>query len=178
MNLDMQHLIGRAQKGDPLAFASLHDRYYRPIYQYYFYRVGSSRYAAERTSDLFIRMTDRIGFYKPERESFLSWLYALARSLLMEDLMARGVPYRQALTAAPSLTADTESAADSLPEQLRRALASLSADERDIIIGRLIEHRPIREITREVGHTLGVVRGLQLSALRKLTTDATAEADA
>ncbi|MCB2214298.1 sigma-70 family RNA polymerase sigma factor [bacterium] len=177
MNLDMQHLIRRAQKGDALAFASLHNRYYGAIYQYYFYRVGSSRYAADRTSDLFIRMTDRIGFYKPERETFLPWLYTLARSLLMEDLMARGVPYRQALTAAPVLTADTQPADSSLPEQLRESLGALSADERDIIIGRLIEHRTLRDIAREVGHTAGVVRGLQLSALRKLTANTAGEAD-
>jgi RNA polymerase sigma factor (sigma-70 family) len=95
----------------------------------------------------------------------------------MEDLMTRGVPYRQALTIAPLLTADTKPAADSLPAQLRQALSRLSADERDIIIGRLIEHRPLREIAREVGHTVGVVRGLQLSALRKLTANAAEGAD-
>jgi RNA polymerase sigma-70 factor (ECF subfamily) len=172
MNRELQLIIGRAQKGDALAFASLHDRYYELIYQYYFYRVGSSRYAADRTSDLFIRMTDRIGFYKPEREDFLPWLYALARSLLMEDLMAQGVPYRQALTAAPVLTADTRPKDETLPERLRRSLAALSADERDAVIGQLIERRPARSVAREIGHSVGTVRALLLSALRKLSANA------
>lgn len=168
MNRDLLLVIGRAQKGDALAFSSLHDRYYQVIYQYYFYRVGSSRYAADRTSDLFVRMTDRVGFYKPEREDFLPWLYTLARSSLMEDLMARGVPYRQALKAAPLLTAEAERSTESLPERLRLSLAALSADERDVIIGRLIEHRPVREVAREVGHFVSAVRTLQLSGLRSL----------
>ncbi len=178
MNHDLQLVIGRAQKGDALALASLHDRYYGLIYQYYFYRVGSGQYAADRTSDLFIRMTDQIGFYKTEREDFLPWLHALARSLLMEDLMARGVPYRQALTAAPLLTAEAEQRDQPLPARLRRSLAALTADERDVIIGRLIERRSARDVAREVGHSVGTVRALQLSALRKLAADADAEAAA
>lgn len=177
MRNDDRLTILRAQKGDALAFARLHDRYYHNIYRYYFYRVDKPNTAAQLTSDLFIRMVSRIRFYKSDSQKFAVWLYTLARSVLMEDRLRRGEGIRQRAEqprgkANPLLLRSTpKSGAGVTPltaDSLHEALQTLSADERDVLFGRLIENRPLRQIAREIGRTAAAARRLQLIALQKL----------
>jgi RNA polymerase sigma-70 factor, ECF subfamily len=155
--------IQRAQKGDALAFARLHDRYYCEIYRYFYYRVGDVDHAVTLSSNLFIRIVDRIGIYKPEKISFLSWLYSLARSEMLEDLLEQGQNYRRGIEFEP--------ADETRPNPtctLKCSLARLSVDERDVIVGRIIEKRSTKEVAREIGRSVAGVRSLQNQALSKL----------
>ena len=156
--------IQRAQKGDALALARLHDRYYCDIYRYFYYRVGDPDYAEELASNLFIRIVDRIGIYKPEKTSFLSWLYSLARSEMLEDLLEKGQNYHRGMNPGP-----TEAGLSNPACLLKRSLAKLSVAERDVIVGRIIEKRSAKEVAREIGRSVAAVRSLQNQALRKLT---------
>lgn len=170
--------IQRAQKGDALACARLHDRYYQAIYRYFFYRVEEPNTAAQLTADLFLRMVTRIGFYKPDSLQFLPWLYSLARSVLMEDRLRRGeILWRSALqwrqkpdTLIEVSFQENTSAGGTLTSarSLHDALQILSADEREVLVGRLIENRSLRQIAREIGRTIAAARVLQLIALQKL----------
>jgi RNA polymerase sigma-70 factor (ECF subfamily) len=155
--------IQRAQKGDALALARLHDRYYRDIFRYFYYRVGDDDYAQTLTSNLFIRIVDRIGIYKPEKIPFLSWLYSLARSEMLEDLLERGKNYHHGM-----IFESAEEVPSNSPGALKHALAMLSVDERDVIVGRIIEKRSVKEVAREIGHSVAGVRSLQNQALQKL----------
>ncbi len=155
--------IQRAQKGDALAFARLHDRYYREIYRYFYYRVGDDRYVETLAANLFVRIVDRIGIYKPEKTSFLSWLYSQAHSEMLEGLLVRGQNYRNGMEPQSVEEAPSNPAA-----HLKQSLAQLSVDERDVIVGRIIEKRSTKEVAREIGRTVAGVRSLQNQALSKL----------
>ena len=165
-------MIQRAQQGDALAFARLHDRYYPVIYRYYYYRAHPEQSPVELTSDLFIRMVDRIGFYKPESDHFLDWLFSLARSILREDLFSRGLRFSRA-EEGPAL--QTRQPAEPLSskevstaEGLRQALALLTPEERDVLIGKCVERRSSRAVGREIGRSAAAVRMLQYQGLHKL----------
>ena len=156
-------LIQRAQKGDALALARLHDQYYRDAYRYFFYRVEDNRLVEELAAGLFIRMGKRISLFKPESGSFRAWLYILARSLMLEELLKRGIRYQD--------TSITSSVPDSLGQSAnkhKQVLIQLSSAERDVIVGKLIEKRPTKEVGKEVGHAANATLALQVSALSKL----------
>lgn len=164
MTNEEKMIIHHAQNGSALAFARLHDRYYRDIYRYFYYRVGDDAYAESLAGNLFIRIVDRIGIYKPEKTSFLSWLYSLARSEMLEDFLERGSDYRHGNEFAHlGLESHGKPA-----EVLKQSLAKLSVDERDVIVGRIIEKRSTKEIAREIGRSVAGVRSLQNQALLKL----------
>jgi RNA polymerase sigma-70 factor (ECF subfamily) len=163
--------IQRAQKGDALALARLHDRYYNDIYRYFYFRIGDDAVAEELTAALFVRIVDRIRFFKPEKMSFLSWLYNQAHSEMLEDFLERGQSYQRSVELDnPDAACQPESAA-----LLKRALSALSTDERDVIVGHIIEKRPTKEIAREIGLSVAAVRSLQCQALRKLFSESDLE---
>ncbi len=155
-------LIQRAQKGDALALARLHDQYCRCAYRYFYYRVDDEQLVEDLTAGLFIRMGERISLFKPESGSFQAWLYSLARSLMLEELLKRGIPYQKSsLSTARAIWGQPA-------VWFKHSLALLSPAERDVIVGKLVEKRPAKAVGREIGHAVHITLALQLSALTKL----------
>jgi len=163
MTSEETRLIQRTQKGDPLALARLHDIYYQDVYRYYYYRVEGERFIEDLAAGLFIRMAERISLFKPERGSFQGWLFYLAHSLMLEELLKIGMRYRDITFSHYEGESWGQPA-----RRLKRRLAQLSPVERDVIVGKLIENRSAREIAREVSHSIGNVLALQGCGLAKL----------
>lgn len=157
-------IIQRVQKGDPLAFAQLHNRYFPTIYRFFYYRIEDQDFIGELSAGLFDRVVKRIHTYKAESMKFQPWLYMLAKSLMMEKLLARGLSYQKALSpilqARPALPGSAG--------QMKSVLSQLSIEERDVIIGKLIERRPTRDVAREIGRSAPAVKALQRQGLRHL----------
>lgn len=156
-------LIQQAQKGDALALARLHDIYYQDIYRYFYYRVDGERFIQDLAAGLFNRMAERIGFFKLESGPFRAWLFGLAHSLLLEELLKLELRYRDYAFSLYRGESWGQPAG-----RLKRRLAQLTPAERDVIVGKLIENRPAREVGREIGHAVGGVLALQGSALARL----------
>lgn len=70
-------LIRMAQNGDLRSLEMLHDRYRPSIYSYFYYRVDEVATAESLTSEVFVRMVEKIDRYEPRGRPFLSWLSAL-----------------------------------------------------------------------------------------------------
>jgi len=156
-------LIQRAQKGDVLALARLHHIYYQDVYRYFYYRIDGERLIEDLTAGLFNRMATRISLFKSESSSFQAWLFSLAHSLMLEELLKINIRYRDTTFSGYEGESWGQPAG-----RLKRRLAKLTADERDVIIGKLIENHPAREVSREIGHAVGVVLALQGCGLAKL----------
>ena len=163
MTIEETNLIQRAQKGDALALARLHDTYYQDAYGYFYYRVEGEQFIESLAADLFIRMAERISLFKPESGPFRAWLFELARSLMLEELLKRGIRYRDYTFGLYSGESWGQPAG-----RLKRKLAELTQTEREIIAGKLIEKRPTRQVGRELGHLASVVLSIQATALAKL----------
>lgn len=157
-------IVQRAQKGDPLAFARLHDRYFSIIYQFFFYRIGDENLINELTTGLFDRMVKRIHTYKAESMKFLPWLYMLAKSLMMETLLERGLTYEK----AAQLPAESQPGVPSSAHQTKFLLAQLPSEMRDVIVGKLIEGRTTRDVAREIGRSAAAVKSLRRQGLQQL----------
>ena len=164
MSNDELLIIQRAKKGDTLAFARLHDTYFPLIYRFFYYRMDDPDLIGKLTAGVFSRMVERIQTYKVETMKFLPWLYMLSKSLMMETLLERGVSYKNTVPAIgqsnlePPLTAD----------QMKSVLFQLPNQERDVLIGKLIERRSTRDIAREIGRSVPAVKALQRQGLRHL----------
>ncbi len=153
------NLIQRAKKGDALAFARLHDMYYPMIYRFFYYRINDPQEIEAFSSELFIRATEELGFYKPGGIPFKSWLYTLARDLLMEHLLEEGEEDQP----TESLESYTKA-----PASLKQSLTHLDADERELIIARLIEERSSYMVAREINKSIRNTRMRLSLALSKL----------
>ncbi len=172
MSFDEAKIITKAQNGDALAFAKIHDQYYQLVYRFFYYRVSDVKRAEDLTSDLFVKLIEKMGLYQPGKAPFLAWLYTIARNMLIDDYRRRArVPELSSLgdylasdKHNPVRSAELQSDADCL----KQALQHLTDDQREVIITKFIEGRRNREVADVVGKSYYAVKSLQHRALAAL----------
>ncbi|RME09306.1 MAG: sigma-70 family RNA polymerase sigma factor [Ardenticatenia bacterium] len=173
-------LLQRAQKeGDPEAFGELYRRYANRIYRYLLSKTGNVALAEDLTSQVFVRLIERIGQYTiAPRENiaiFSAWLYRIAHNLMIDEIRKQ---QRQANinandlqhldTPQPSIAGEVERKLES--EHLLKRLNALSEEQRQVILLRFIEQYSIAETARIMGKTEGAVKVLQYRAIKNLRT--------
>ncbi len=72
-------LIARA-KAEPAAFAAIYDHYFSRVYNYIRYRVRDPDMTDDLTAHTFETILANIEQYHPERGSFATWTFTIARN--------------------------------------------------------------------------------------------------
>ena len=171
---DEAQLIQRAQRGDPAAFTEIYDRHQPAVYRYIYYRVSDIATAEDLTSDVFVRLVEKIDRFTYRGRPLLAWLYTIARNLVTDHHRRIGqatmLPLDEQLVAE---TDDLEQAAERglAQRRLAAALPHLTEDQRQVIILKFIEGQSNAEVARILGRPVGAVKSLQhraLAALRRI----------
>jgi RNA polymerase sigma-70 factor (ECF subfamily) len=129
-----------AARDDMREFASLYQRYLRPVYGYCYRRLGSAEAAEDATSTIFMRALSQLGSFRGDG-SFRSWLFAIAFRTLNEFARKRSsLPISEDLS--DSLTDPDPSPLDRViawdeAAALRRAVETLPALQREVVLLRL-----------------------------------------
>ena len=174
MSNDEARLIRRAQRGDPAAFTEIYDRHQPAVYRYVFYRVGDVATAEDLTSEVFVRLVEKIDHFTYRGRPLLAWLYTIARNLVTDHHRRTGqvtmLPLDEQLVAE---TDDLEQAAERglVQRRLAAALPHLTEDQRQVIILKFVEGLNNAEVARILGKPVGAVKSLQhraLAALRRI----------
>ena len=115
--------------------------------------------------------------YHPQKVPFQAWLFQIARNLAIDHY--RSMNRRNHLQLEENLTAGQDNPVATVErglngENLRKALAHLSDDQRDVILMRFVSGMPIAQVAQALHKSEDAVKGLQrraLSALRDLLAD-------
>lgn len=157
---------------DPDAFAELYDRHVGQILTWSSVRVGD--YGADLTAEVFAAAWHSRKRFRDEHDgSALPWLYGIAHNVFRSSLRKRRVEYgaRERLGLPVTVMhADFEAVDDrlSFPSAVLRAFADLPDSERELLVLRLVEERPYREIAQRL-HCTPVAARLRVSrSLRRL----------
>ncbi len=167
---DETQLIREAQAGKQQAFAALYDQNQAAVYTYIYYRVNDQETAEDLTAEVFVRMVDKIGRYKPQGKPILAWLYTIARNQLTDHYRQTGkatwMPMDDSLadTCNPAAKTETQLTANCL----QTALSHLTDDQQQVIIGKFVEDRSNANVASLLGKTEGSVKSLQHRALAAL----------
>ena len=173
-------LTRRARDGDPQAFAALYDRYFEVVYRYVYYRVREVEEAEDVTSEVFFRALRAMPRYEP-RQPFLAWLYRIARNAVIDRARALRprVSFEDALAHPDAgehvVDPDVRILATDRRARLRAALATLTAEQQEVVILRFVEGLSAEEVGQIMGKRAGTVRGLQFRALQALKKHITPE---
>lgn len=171
-------LIRRAQTtGDPAAFEGLYNLYADKIYRFFLTRVQDSQLAEELTSEVFLRLIERIGQFRLQPADnvavFSGWLYQIARHILA-DMYRAGrrrptVPLDMARQATAAHPDPLDAVAHKLTvERVLVALSHLNERQQQVILLRFLEGLSVAETARVMQLTEGAVKALQHRALRNL----------
>jgi RNA polymerase sigma-70 factor (ECF subfamily) len=158
------------QDGDDRAFSILYDRHKRSLYVFLRKMLNEADAAGDLVQDVFLRVYERRRqLHRPE--SFRSWLFAIGRNQCLSHLrQTRG---RVPLDAAPEAMLAAEVAPDRLEaeedlELVRRALAGLKIEYREVLILREYQDLSYREIAEITETTESAVKSKIFKARKAL----------
>ena len=169
---DGADLVRLAQQGDTAAFGALYEQYAPAIARYLRRRLGASEEVLEDlTSELFVKVYQKLGGYQDRGLPFSAWLYRIAHNLLVDHVRA-----------LPRHAARSLDAADNVPERttgralgrvldrqvLAPALARLTDEQRRAVELRFLEGRSVAETAALLGRTEEAVKKLQARGLANL----------
>lgn len=164
-------LVERAKAGQPAAFAEIYDRYQPLVYRYVFYRVGSPATAEDLTSQVFVRVVERMDGYEYRGRPLLAWLYTIARNVVVDH--HRRVGKRLLLPLDRQMWADTpdpEVAGERavMRRRLAAAISCLTEAQRRVILIKFVEGLDNATAAATLGKSVGAVKALQHRALAAL----------
>jgi RNA polymerase sigma-70 factor, ECF subfamily len=164
--------VRRAQR-ERAAFGILYRRYVDRVYAYAFYLLGDHHDAEDATERTFLAALDAIEGFRDEGASFRAWLFRIAHNSAANTLRSRARRRAEPLDAAPEpvgsggdpegLVARAEEA-----RRIRRALATLPEERRQVIVLRFADGLTAREIGAILDRSEGAARVLLHRALRDL----------
>ena len=159
--------------GSGEAFAVVYDRHAQDVFGWARARVGD--HAADLTAEVFARAwLSRRRFRDYGGGSAAPWIYGIARNVLLDSLRKRRVEQAARarlglpLEVAPDPEFEAVESRLSLPEAALAAIAALPEQERELLMLRIVEERPYREIAVRLRCSPQTARARVSRALRRL----------
>jgi RNA polymerase sigma-70 factor (ECF subfamily) len=160
----------RARDGDEDALRLLYLLYADNVFGFVLAIVHDEHDAEDLTSEVFARLPRALSHYKVSATPFVAWLLRVARNAALDHLRAqRSVP----LAEVPATASETEWHAHERLDDLRAALEALPADQRQVMVLRLIAGLTPAEVAERLGRSVDAVHALQHRARRKLREELT-----
>ncbi len=164
------------KEGDSTALGTIYDRYGLLVYRLVYRMLNNSQEAEDLTQEIFLSLQERPN-YNPQRGSFYTYLMMLTRSRAIDRLRAKrsqgkfwqDVGKMKDLVGRPNSLNPIESV--SIKEratQVRKALESLSSNQRQILELSYYEGLSQSEIAKRLNLPLGTVKTHSRRGLLKL----------
>jgi RNA polymerase sigma-70 factor (ECF subfamily) len=167
-----EQLIKSAVGGDSSAFGALYDRYQPAIYRFVAVKVGSREEAEDITHHVFLSAWQKVGGYKHRGHPFSSWLYQIARNLVIDHYRAKkddiSLDKLDPDSSIIPAVAQLDLSVKLQLEKVHRAIAELKTEHQDVIILRFVEDLPLKEVAAILKKSEGAIKLAQHRAIKEL----------
>ena len=171
--LDVAALTRRMVEGEDMAYRTFYNAYFDRLMRYLFVVAGGDEQTARETLQAtFVRVVRHIKVF-PDEAAFWRWLTVLARSAFTDETRKRRryFAFLDRFTRHADIqsgVADTSEADEHLRALLRRGLASLPADERQLLERKYLAERSVRDIAGELQTSEKAIESRLVRIRRKL----------
>ena len=151
-------LLKRLQGGDQRAFEIIYQRHMPPVYRYALRMTGSPADADDVVQELFLALIRDARGYDPSRGELRSYLYGVARRLILRRLPTE--TQADEVTPEPAIEDDPFERLD-LEQRLglvRMAIAALPVSYREVVALCDLEELSYSEAATTLGCAVGTVR--------------------
>jgi len=151
-------VLKRLQAGDERAFETLYERHMPPVYRYALRMTGSPADADDVVQELFLALIRDARGYDPARGELRSYLYGMARRLILRRLPAETATEEE--PPEPGVKDDPFERLD-LEQRLglvRMAVAALPATYREVVALCDLEELSYEDAATTLGCAVGTVR--------------------
>jgi len=164
------HILARCSAFDLDALSAVYDRFSPALYRYAWRLTGNDDLAEECVAETFGRYLAALRAGAGPTQNVRAYLYRVAHNWIGDQWRRTwdvGTHEELERTAGP---ANTSQAAEKSIEQnrVRRALRSLTPDQRQVIVLKFYEGLDNREVAQAIGKPVGSVKSLQHRALQSL----------
>ena len=163
--------IAQARAGEPRGFEALFHALGGPVSAYL--RARSVNDPDGIANDVFLRAFRTIHTFQGDAQRFRSWIFTIAHHAAVDDIRRQQRRVREApLAWAPETAASdvaTEVIAGLAYERVHAILSGLGADQRDVLMLRIVSDLSLAETAEVLGKSYEAVKALQrrgLTALR------------
>jgi RNA polymerase sigma-70 factor (ECF subfamily) len=165
----MEEIIAGARAGSEKAWICLY-RCLAPQVRGYF-EARRMRQPDDLTSEVFLEVARRIGCFQGDGPAFRTWVFTIAHSRLVDDIrrsQRRGddIPLEQAAWVAAGDDVEGEVMARLRREELVGLLDGLSADQRDVVLLRVLGGLSVAEVAAVLHRTVTGVKVLHHRAVK------------
>jgi RNA polymerase sigma factor (sigma-70 family) len=168
-------LLARVSGGDHAAFSELYRRYATSAFGLASRILGDQTMAEEALQEVFLSVWRRAGAFDPARGSVRSWLFAQIHHRAVDVVRREEAERRRSqATIEPEVAEDgmdeviEEGWLTARREHVRRALTSLSTEQRQMIELAYYGGLTQSEVAATTGVPLGTVKSRTLAAMRRL----------
>lgn len=182
----IEHLLEQARQGDAKALSVLYRRFLPGIFGYIAMRVPDRATAEDLTSEVFLQMIESIHHLKATDEAgFAAWLLRIARAVVAGYYRKHArqpvmVPLPgeawEEMQQASLVVSSNNAEGDPVTwmetreewQKVVEAINTLTEDQRQVLVGRLILGYDIAAVARMIGKQVNAVKALQFRALKSL----------
>lgn len=159
------------QAGDVSRLGLLFERHHRALFKFFLRLTGQTQASEDLVQDVFVRMLKYRATYQPGSQ-FRTWMYTLARNAHIDRYHGRSRDIAMAddapepVSRQPMIVETLER--DEQKALLRRALAQLSPDKRELLVLSRFQGLKYEEIATMLGIEVGAVKVRVFRAVRAL----------
>lgn len=182
--LDDTALMIQISQGSEKALAELYDRYGRLVLSVAYQIVGQRETAEDVTLETFTRVWEKAHTYQPDKSKVSTWLTRLGRNRAIDILRRENIrldkdSLRWADIATEPVTdshnPETIAHLTMQQERVRRAVASLPENQRELLALAYFQGLSHSEIAQTLNQPLGTVKGRIRAGMKTLRTLLAAE---
>jgi RNA polymerase sigma-70 factor, ECF subfamily len=155
---DDSELVLAAQQ-NPSAFQPIYQKWLKPIYRYFYFRVGNEKDAEDLTSQVFLKVYEDLPRYR-SKGSFSAWIFTIAHARMVDFFRktAREQKLEKADYTANSADLLTMVVHDNDIDQLLVLLHKMTDEEQELIRLRFFGELSYREIGEVLNRKEDAVR--------------------
>jgi RNA polymerase sigma factor (sigma-70 family) len=171
-------LTQSARRGESWALTEIWHRFSPAVMAYLNGRGVAD--AEDMTSEVFLQVFRRIDRFRGEESDLRTFIFSVAHARYVDDrrrIARRGIDAEFVTERHDSAMASAEADAVSAisEQQVRTLIESLSPDQRDVLLLRIVADLSLEQTAEVLGKKVGAVKSLQhrgLAALRPIVTAA------
>ena len=138
--------------------AATYEEFFPKIYNFFFFKVMHKQITEDLTSMVFLKVTEKLHTYNPDKGSISTWLFAIAQNILNDYFRTRHIPVSlDEATGDLAVSVDFDEQSTLIKDETRRelymALSELDPRTRDVIAKKYFAGKTMREIAKEKGLT-------------------------
>ena len=175
IGLDFDSVLRAAQSGAPWALERLYQVLSPAVLGYL--RIQGATDPEDLANEVFLGVFQRIGAFAGDEDKFRSWVFTIAHSRLIDDRRRTSRRPRLVQNATefavdrPGGDAEQDALVRLSSQRVQALCEELVADQRDVLLLRLMAGLTVEAIAESLGKSEGAVKALQrrgLANLRKI----------